>query len=65
MTTLISRRPSLRRSNVAAMRAASDGDISPGRMATRNFSRFVSGIIELATTQASSQLTPVGSSTPS
>jgi len=64
-TTLISRRPSERRSKVAAMRAAKVGDEMPGRTATRNLSRRVKGMTLEATTQASSQRLPVGSRTPS
>jgi hypothetical protein len=45
------------------MRAATVGDMMPGRTATRNFNRFVLGISEEATTHASSHELPVGSST--
>jgi hypothetical protein len=51
------------RSKVAVMRAASVGDMTPGRTATRNLSRFVLGTNVDATTHASSQEFPVGNST--
>ena len=51
--------------SVAAMRADCDGATSPGRSATRNFSRRVASIRLAATIQESSQERPVGISTPS
>ena len=47
------------------MRAENCGELTPGRIATRNLSRLVAPIRLEATTQASSQERPVGSSTPS
>ncbi len=47
------------------MRAARLGWCRPGRTATRNFRRLVTGIRLEATTQGSSQERPVGISTPS
>jgi len=47
------------------MRTARPGVDSPGRTATRNFSFCVTLISDDATTHASSQERPVGSSTPS
>ena len=64
VTTLIRRRPFDSRSSVAVMRAATVGGCSPGLTATRNFSRSVEVSIAEATIQESSQLLPVGSSTP-
>ncbi|MNL85385.1 hypothetical protein D3C87_2136720 [compost metagenome] len=52
------------RSKVEAILAERVGDIRPGRIATRNFSRSVTGIKEDAVTHASSQDLPVGSNTP-
>ena len=52
------------RSSVAVMRAATLGDCRPGRTATRKRSRSVHGATAEAMTQESSQLRPVGSSTP-
>ena len=49
---------------VAAWRAATVGEMIPGRSATRNFRRWVTGISEAATSQESSQERPVGISTP-
>ena len=46
------------------MRAVMDGSDSPGRTATRNRTRCVSGIMDDATTQESSQDFPVGRSMP-
>ncbi len=46
------------------MRAPAVGETMPGRMATRNLSRVVTGISEDAITQASSQERPVGKSAP-
>ena len=46
------------------MRAVIDGSDNPGRTATRKRTRLVSGIIDDATTQLSSQDFPVGSSIP-
>jgi hypothetical protein len=50
--------------DVAVMRAASVGDRSPGRTATRKRRRRVSGASADAMTQLSSQLRPVGSNAP-
>ena len=47
-----------------AWRAATVGEMIPGRRATRNFRRWVTGISEAATSQESSQERPVGISTP-
>ena len=46
------------------MRAATDGDCSPGRTATRKRRRSVAAMSDEATTQGSSQDRPVGISTP-
>ena len=64
VTTLISSRPFEMRSSVAVMRAATAGSCKPGRTATRNLNRSVSGTMADAMTQESSQDCPVGSSTP-
>src|SRR5690606_40067674 len=55
-------RPLDRRSRVAAWRAATVGEMTPGRSATRNLRRWVTGISEAATSQESSQERPVGRS---
>ena len=44
----------------AAICAASVGEISPGRNATRNFSRFVTWVSAAVVTHASSHQEPVG-----
>jgi len=49
---------------VAAIWAASVGVISPGRNATRNFSRDVCAISAAVVSHASSHHVPVGVSTP-
>ena len=64
MTTLINNRPFDNLSNVAAILAATPGDVIPGRMATRNFMRLVTDMSEEAATQASSQKRPVGNNAP-
>ena len=46
------------------MRAATVGDCNPGRTATRYRNRSVKGASADAMTQESSQLRPVGNSTP-
>ena len=51
--------------HLSAMRAANAGWCRPGRTATKNFSRVVTGNRLAATTQGSSQERPVGMSTPS
>ena len=48
---------------MAAIWAARVGEISPGRKATRNFSREVSPISAAVASQASSHQVPVGVST--
>ena len=58
VTMLISSRPFDRRSNVAAMRAATPGETSPGRTATRNFIALVDAISAEEMIQASSQDRP-------
>jgi hypothetical protein len=50
---------------VEAIRADTLGDITPGRRATKNFKRLVTGVNVEATIHASSQELPVGSKTPS
>ena len=60
-----SRRPSESRWYVDAICAASVGDSSAGRNATRNFTRRVSGISDAVASHASSQPVPHGVSMPS
>lgn len=50
---------------MAAIWAASVGEITPGRNATRNFSLVVSRISAAVVSHASSHHVPVGVSTPS
>jgi hypothetical protein len=57
-------RPADRRSRVAVIRAAVVGATIPGRTATKNRSRSVSGASAAATIQASSHERPVGKRTP-
>src|SRR5208282_1954392 len=64
VTTLIRIRPLLSLSKVAAIRAASVGEIKPGRTATKKRIWLVSPIRDDAVTQASSQDRPVGNSAP-
>ncbi len=49
---------------MAAIWAARVGEVSPGRNATRNFSRCVWPISAAVASQASSHQVPVGVSTP-
>ena len=65
VTMLSISRPSEIRWYAAAICAASTGLITPGRNATRNFSRDVSRSSAAVVSQASSQNVPVGVSTPS
>lgn len=58
-------RPPDSRWNVPAICAASVGEMTPGRNATRNFSLLVSRISAAVVSQASSHQVPVGVSTPS
>ena len=60
VTTLSSSRPPVRNWKVPAICAARVGEVSPGRKATRNFSRSVRWLSIAVVIQASSHQAPVG-----